>query len=169
MEFKQKAILKNSEGAVWGRYFLVDEKIANHFLKDNEKRLICTINQSLKIQAALLSFGNGNWGVLMNKENCKKLNLNLGDSFEVALEKDASKYGIAISEEVIEVLEQDFEGSQLFHQLTKGKQRSLLFIIEKPKSKDLKIRNAINVLNYLKLYNGHLDFKMLNEYLKNNK
>jgi len=169
MQFKQKAVLKKSNGPLWGTYFFVDDKIVKHFAKHKEKRLVCNINQTIEIQCALLSFGDGNWAILINKENCKKLNLKVGDTFDVEISKDESKYGIAISDEVIEVLSQDFEGSAIFHQLTKGKQRSLLFIIEKPKSTDLKIRNAINVLNFLKLYNGHVDFKMLNAYMKNNK
>ena len=61
------------------------------------------------------------------------------------------------------LLEQDEEGSKLFHALTPGKQRSLLHVIGIPKSTDIRLRKAIITLNYLKSVNGKLDFKEYNQ------
>ena len=80
----------------------------------------------------------------------------------VQLQKDNSKYGIHLPEEMEELLLIDEEGSAFFHQLTPGKQRSLLHIIGKPKSSAIRLKKAVVVLDYLKTNNGKLDFKMLN-------
>ena len=56
----------------------------------------------------------------------------------------------------------DEGGSHFFHQLTAGKQRSLLHVIGKPKSSAIRLKKAVIVLDFLKINNGKLDFKLLN-------
>ncbi len=55
---------------------------------------------------------------------------------------------------------------RIFHTLTLGKQRTLLHLIGKPKSGEVRLRKAIAVINYLKEVNGRLDFKELNLAIK---
>ena len=78
------------------------------------------------------------------------------------MEKDESKYGIPMPEEMQEALYMDPEADQLFHKLTPGKQRSLLYIIGKPKSSNKRIEKAIVILEHLKTQGGKVDFKQLN-------
>jgi len=66
-----------------------------------------------------------------------------------------------------ELLLQDEDGNKVFHRLTPGKQRSLLHIIAKPKSENIRIKKAVAILEYLKSVNGKLDFKELNLAIKN--
>ena len=61
-----------------------------------------------------------------------------------------------------ELLAQDEHGSKVFHDLTPGRQRSLLHLVGKPKSEAIRIKKAITILEYLKSVNGVLDFKELN-------
>ena len=105
--------------------------------------------------------------ILLNKENTKKHNLKLGDEVSVSIEKDTSKYGCEISEEMVEVLFSDPEGSDLFHLLTAGKQRTLIHIINKFKSSQLKIDRSFVILQHLKNNLGNVDYKKLNEDFKN--
>ncbi|MFK7984322.1 MAG: hypothetical protein AB8G86_30390 [Saprospiraceae bacterium] len=56
----------------------------------------------------------------------------------------------------------DEVGSTFFHQLTPGKQRSLLHLIGKPKNSAIRLKKAVVVLDFLKTNNGKLDFKLLN-------
>jgi len=154
------------ESSLWEIRIPVPGSIAQDFLKANIKRVICTINNSLSFHCAIMPSGQNGFFIMINKENRKKLNLNIGDAIVIKLEKDTSKYGIHLPEEMEELLLMDEEGSAAFHQLTPGKQRSLLFIIGKPKNSDIRLKKAVVVLDYLKLAGGKLDFKELNEAFK---
>ena len=55
---------------------------------------------------------------LLNMKICKKLNCKVGDTITIELKKEIAKYGLAISEEMEEVLYIDPKGSVIFHKLT---------------------------------------------------
>jgi len=93
----------------------------------------------------------------------KKQRLNVGDSLAVIVEEDTSKYGVPMPEEMEELLLQDPEGEAVFHALTAGKIRSLLFKVNGFKSVDKRIEKSIIILEHLKANDGKLDWKMLNE------
>ena len=59
-------------------------------------------------------------------------------------------------------MEQDEEADKYFHQLTPGKQRSLLHIIAKPKREETRLKKAVVITEYLKTNKGKLDFTALN-------
>ncbi len=79
---------------------------------------------------------------------------------------DESSYGLPISEEFEEVLRQDDEASEIFHQLTPGKQRTLIYYADNVKSSQIKLRRGLVVAEHLKSTNGLVDFKLLNEEMK---
>ena len=97
--------------------------------------------------------------------------MQIGDTIKTEIEEDTSKYGMNCPEEMTELLDLDKEGSDLFHKLTPGKQRSLLHFIDKVKSSDLRIKKGMVIFDYLKENNGKLNFLELNEAFKmsNNK
>jgi uncharacterized protein YdeI (YjbR/CyaY-like superfamily) len=72
-------------------------------------------------------------------------------------------------EEMLELLQIDNDGNKIFPDLTPGKQRSLLFIIGKPKNSDTRLRKALITIDYLKSVNGKLDFKELHAFYKDRK
>lgn len=86
--------------------------------------------------------------------------------FDIELEKDMTKYGTAMSDEFAVVLEQDQEGSAIFHRLTPGKQRTLIYFSDNVKSSDIKIRRALVVMRHLVESQGELDYKRLNVMVK---
>lgn len=145
------------------------EKIFTETIKGNEKRVFCEINELIVMQAALTSDGNGGFYVMVNKENRKKANLEQSTTANVCVFADHSKYGIALPVEMETLLEQDDEGSVLFHKLTPGKQRSLLHQISSTKSEHTRIMKALTILEHLKYNQGKLDFKTLLEDFKNAK
>jgi len=71
-----------------------------------------------------------------------------------------------ISEELEEILSQDPDGSELFHKLTPGKIRSLIYHVGKYKSSDKRVEKGVIILEHLKANEGKLDWKMLNEAFK---
>lgn len=147
----------------------LSDEIAKEFLNKGTKRVVCNINDKVKFQTAILSSKDVGYFINLNQSLLKELNASFGDNVQVSLEVDNSKYGLPLPIEMEELLIQDIEGNHVFHSLTPGKQRSLLHIIGKPKSSDIRLRKAITVINYLKMTNGKLDFKELNEAFKQNK
>jgi len=156
-----KGIVEDSAGAVYSYHVMVPETISENFLKQNIKRLICTINQNYSWHGALMPKGGGRYYILLNAEIRKKQSLKLGSEVRIDLKPDNSKYGMPMPDEMQELLHQDPEGEQFFHQLTLGKQRSLLHLIGKPKSSQKRLEKALIILEHLKNQNGKLDFKIL--------
>ncbi len=110
--------------------------------------------------------GDGGFFININKKIRDKLKLKVGMQVQASLRKDESKYGLPMPEELDELLKQDVEGDRLFHALTPGKQRNLLYIVGNAKKSDTRITRAIIVVEHLKANDGKIDFKMLNQALK---
>lgn len=102
--------------------------------------------------------------IIVNQK--KRLGLVAGDIVKVRLVKDESKYGLPMPEEFEEVLKQDPEGDSLFHALTAGKQRSILYHLSKPRDIDVRIHQALLIINHLKENDGKILDKLLYEELK---
>jgi len=152
----------------WNHHFVVPSKVSEDILKGN-RRVICTINHTLTIQCGIFPKGKGIYFINLNKEYRNKLNIAAGDELAVELIEDTSKYGMPIPPVFEELLFQDPEGDKRFHALTPGIQRSLLYIIAKPKSEHLQLEKALVILDYLKSFDGKVDFKGLNNAFKNNR
>jgi len=149
----------------WGHHFLVPKEVSDFFLNQNQKRVICTLNDIVQYQCAIIPNG-GSYFINVNAENRKILQLEEGSDVTVTLEKDESEFGIELPEEAEELLLEDPEFAHFFNQLTKGKQRSLLYLINQPKGKETRIKKALVIANHLKEREGDLDFKILNQDFK---
>ena len=90
------------------------------------------------------------------------MGLKIGSKVSVKLCKDESEYGLPMPEELAELLAQDEEGDRLFHALTPGKIRTLLYIIGQPKNSDDRLHRALAVVEHLKMYKGKIEYKQLN-------
>ena len=151
---------------VWGHHLTVPDEVVQYFLEQKIKRVQCTLNGQYEFQCALMPKGNGTYFININSEIRKKFRLRIGTPVQVKLVEDKSQYGMPMPEELQEIFNIDDEASHFFHSLTPGKQRSLLYIIGKPKSSDVRLKKAIVVTEYLKSTRGHLDFKALNQAFK---
>lgn len=147
-------------------FILVKKKIAESFPSDGKsRRVVCTLNGAVSFQAGLMHY-HGDFFITVNKPTRAKLGLEAGDKVDVELKADESKYGIPMPEEFREVLDQDPEGDRLFHSLTAGKQRSLLYYIGRVKDIDKRIRYALIVVEHLKNNDGKVDGDKLYKELK---
>ncbi len=146
---------------------MVPDGVAQSFVEAGSKRVICTLNGKAVFHCALMPSGKGGYFININKELRSKLGLRTGMEVGVELTKDESKYGLPMPEELEELLAQDEVGNQLFHVLTPGKQRNLLYIAGKPKTPGTRLKKAIVVIGHLKANKGKIDFKRLNEDMKN--
>lgn len=98
-------------------------------------RLVCTINNSLTFQCGLMALGNGRGYISINQKRLKQADLKNGDEVLVALEKDPSRYGLEMAEELAELLKQDFEGMDRFTALAPGKQRYIIHYVSSVKAR----------------------------------
>jgi hypothetical protein len=153
---------------LWGGHVVVDDNVAQGIRSLKIKRLVCTLNNKETIHCALLSMGNGTYFIMVNATLRKKLHLTVGSILNVKLEEDKSKYGIPMPEEMAEILAQDSEVDVIFHSLTPGKQRTLLYQIGLPKTTESRIKKAVLITRYLAEVNGKIDFREMNEYIKTN-
>lgn len=147
-------------------YLEVDRKIAEKFPTDGKtRRVICSINKGEPFQCALMPWGEIFY-IIVNKKRRDALGIDVGDTVSVELTQDESKYGLPMPEEFDEVLKQDPEGDRLFHALTPGKQRSLIYLISNVKDIDKRIHQALIVVEHLKENDGKIVSKALAEELK---
>ncbi|RLD25103.1 MAG: hypothetical protein DRI54_05435 [Bacteroidetes bacterium] len=169
MSFEFKARLEKVQSSLgWNHHFVVPLDVSEKILKGN-RRVICEINNKISFQCGLFPKGKGIYFINMNKQNRDKLNVVDGDELIIKLSEDTSKYGIPIPPVFEELLIQDPEGNKRFHAQTAGVQRSLLYIIAKPKNEQLRLEKGLIILDYLKSFDGKVDFKGLIEALRNSR
>jgi hypothetical protein len=154
---------------LWSYYIAVPDKTAKKLIEGKDRRVVCELNGKLKIQVALMPSSKGFYFINLNKTVRTKLKIDKGDEVTVALTKDRSEYGIAVPEFFKELCYQDPEGSKYFHELTPGKQRTMLHYMGVPKSEQKQLERALIILDYLKSVEGKLDFKELLEAFKNSR
>jgi len=166
VEAKFNAPLEKFENNLWLFHVKVPENIYALFSAEKIKRIKVSYNGCPPLHNAFLSYGNNKYYIKLNKATMKENKFVVGDLLSVFIEKDTSKYGVPISEEMSELLTLDPEGEILFHKLTPGKIRSLLFKVNGYKSSDKRIEKSVIILEHLKANNGKLDWKMLNDAFK---
>lgn len=160
------AVLEKFEDTLYPYHVKVPQDVYDLFVKNKIKRLLVRYNGEGPLHNSFLSKAGGIKYIKLNKPTMKDMNLQVGDTLQVEIEEDNSKYGMPIASEMEELLIQDVEGEQLFHKLTPGKIRSLLFKINGYKTSDKRIEIAVIILEHLKANGGKLDWKMLNEAFK---
>jgi hypothetical protein len=159
-------VLQKFDSPLWGFHLIVPNEIARTFLDEGVKRVVCTLGGVAEFQCALMPKGDGSHFINVNKKLREKLKLKLGDVVAVSLRKDESPYGLPMPEEMQELLELDDDGNRLFHDLTPGKQRTLLYIVGSAKTSETRLKRAVVVIDHLKANSGKINFKQLNEELK---
>ena len=158
--------LEKFEANLWNYHIQVPLSVSQMFLDNDSTRVVCELNGTLNFQCALMPKGDGSYFININKKIRDTLLLKIGSPVRAQLWKDDSEYGLPMPEELNELLLQDEEGNRLFHALTPGKQRNLIFIAGNVKNSDIRIKRAIVIVNHLKLLNGKIDFKKLGQALK---
>ena len=156
--------LEKSESNLWGYHLPVPKDIADKFIDGSNRRVICTIN-NYSFPCALMP-DKSDFFILINKETRIKLNLREGLEINMKIKKDTSEFGMPMPDSFQTLLDQDEEGKKHFNNLTPGKQRSLIFLVKKVKNIDSQINKGLAILDHLKLNRGKLDFRMLNEIIK---
>mgnify|MGYP000156229616 CR=1 FL=1 len=165
MKESVQLVLDELPNSLWPLHFKIPEEIALKFIQGNDRRVKCTINKNVVIHSAILSNAEG-YFIMLSKPNARSLKMQVGDSALLEIEKDQTRYGMPMPEEMEMVLETEEIVSDYFESLTPGKQRSLIYLVRKIKNPDIKVRRALSIAEHLKREKGLLDFKKLNEVIK---
>ncbi len=163
-QLKLKAPLVKWDDSGWHTLTIERKTVDRLRFEGRYKRVVCTIKGGEPFQCALLPSG-GNFFIIVNKKKRDALGIVAGDKVEVELAIDESKYGLPMPEDFREVLDQDPEGDKLFHALTPGKQRSLLYYLGNIKDIDQRIHQALLIVDHIKEHGKVID-KLLYQELK---
>lgn len=168
VKVKFETPLVTSVGKPVYHFLRFDKEIVAPFgFKGSIRRVVCTLNGVETFQCALLPAGNGTqYCISLNKKMRDKLGIAIGDSVNVELTRDESKYGLPMPDELQEVLNQDNDANKLFHALTNGKQRTILYYVAKYKDVDRRIGSALIIVKHLKNHDGKIDHRKLYQELR---
>ena len=166
MKFTAKSARFEASEVYWTSIIIIPDEIYNKMiLLAPNKRIICTINNKFTFHCGMIPKNPFHY-IMLSKEKIKELKLNLDEEFLVEIIPDKSEFGIDISDEFQEVLDSDEIGKKWFAKLTPGKQRSLIYLMNKTKNTNLKIEKCFVILEHLKKNKGTLDFELLNQDFK---
>lgn len=131
-------------------YIIVDNTIVDAFKMTGEKRAICTLNDQLEFHCAFQSKKGGEYYVIIGATICKKLKLKEGSLVTATFTVDNTEYQFEMPEELSEVLSSDTEANNIFHGLTAGNQRGLIYLVTQVKSIDKRIERSLKIADKLK-------------------
>lgn len=157
--------IQKFENDLWSYFLPVPKSIGDQFIVEKNRRIRCFINDQGPLYYALMPKGDV-YSIYLKKEFIKRHGLKEGDEVTLTLEKDESEYGMPVPESFQVLLDQDEEGSNYFHALTIGKQRSLIHVVGKVKNVDSQLAKGLAIMHHLKESTGQLDFKRLNVLIK---
>lgn len=133
----------------------VPEEVAARFRQaKGPVRILCSIEGQEEFPCALNPRGN-NYVIIASKELIRQHRLKPDVSFSVSIRKDLND-GLLLPEELLEVLNQDEWGSQIFDNLLPGRKRGYIYYIRQAKSIDTRIKRAIEIIEKLKKESSHL-------------
>lgn len=158
-------LVKSTTGSNWHFLIFENEVVTKLDFKDKFRRVLCSMNGAESFQCALMPWGD-RFYIIVNKKKRESLGIEAGDMVDVFLVPDESQYGLPMPPEFREVLDQDTDGDQLFHALSPGKQRSLLYQLSKPKDIDVRIHQALVIVKHLKENAGNVVGEKLYKELK---
>lgn len=162
-----RAKIGNSHNNVFYLHIVIPKKIVEQFDFDGKaKRILCSINKHEPFYCAFMPKGDGDFFININKQIIKTHQIAEGSEVDIEIKKDTSKYGMPMSEEFEVALAQDEMATELFENLTPGKKRNLLHIVNKVKSSDIRIKKSLVIMAHLCETEGELDFKLLNQRFK---
>jgi bifunctional DNA-binding transcriptional regulator/antitoxin component of YhaV-PrlF toxin-antitoxin module len=164
--FAFQSFIEESNNKLWGAHFTIPLHVSAALSSDEERRVVCLLNDQIEYQCAMLHKGDGSLLITVNKKIREQLRLKPGSQVQVQLRKDTSEYGLPVPEELAAVLEQYPEGRQFFQALSPGKQRTLLYIAGNVKNSDKRIERSLAIVEHLIGNQGKIDYKQLNLKLK---
>jgi len=144
----QEYILEKFDSGM--HYIMLDKQTVDAFSKNGNKRILCTINDQVEFHCAIMPKKEGGHFINIGSTICKKLKIKEGSKVNAVFLVDNSEYQFEMPEELKEVLNTDPEADKIFHSLTAGNQRGLIYLVTQVKSSDKKIERALKIVERIK-------------------
>ncbi len=127
-----------------GSYFYVvlTAETVDQFPQQRKTRLICELEGELSFRCGLNHLGDGNFFIILNRQNLKKVGKALGDDLRFAIHIDPDPLGVAVPEVLTVLLDQDPELREQYESLSMGKKRHVIHSIKDIKNIDLQVAKA---------------------------
>ena len=151
----QTVLEKLSDSSGWHIVCVPRERAARLDLTGRSRRVVCTLNGSETFQCGLMPYSGG-YFIMVNKEVRTRLGIVPGSRLSVEIVRDESRYGAPMPAEFREILDQDPDGERLFHGLTPGKQRGMLYFLSRPKDIDRRIHLGLVFIEHLRQNDGKI-------------
>jgi hypothetical protein len=131
-------------------YLILDDKTVLELTKNDNKRVICKLNDKVEFQGAIMPKKEGGHFVNVGLTICKQLNIKEGSKVSATFSADKTAYQFEMPDELKEVLNTDPEADEIFHALTAGNKRGLIYLVSQVKCADKKIERALKIAERLK-------------------
>lgn len=131
-------------------YIIVDKDIVDTFKNLGDMRAVCKLNDQVEFHCAFMPKKEGGHFVNIGTTICKKLKIKEGSTVIATFTVDKTVYQFEMPEELIEVLDLDTDANNIFHSLTEGNQRGLIYLVKQVKSSDKRIERALKIADRLK-------------------
>lgn len=146
--YKNEQIIRQLEKRKGGYFFLtISAETVNQFENKRHSRLICKLENNLSFQCGLNHLGDGNFFIILSTKNLETVGKKLGEKIKFELTIDPNPLGVDIPEVLQSIIEQDQRLKEKFEKLTLGKQRNLIYQMNKIKNIDLQIKKSIELIN----------------------
>jgi hypothetical protein len=146
---KLKATIEKFPGAGM-HYLAIPSKTATALRDKGVKRVLCRINDTLDLHAALMQTRDGLQYIMVGKRVLVQLKLKAGMQVSVDLKEDDTALQFDIPEEFSAVMETDPVAREVFDGLTDGRKRGLIQLVHMVKSPDKKIERALKIAEKIK-------------------
>jgi Domain of unknown function (DUF1905)/Bacteriocin-protection, YdeI or OmpD-Associated len=141
--FQDEQVIDQLEKRKGGYFYLtIPAEVVNQFEQKRQTRLLCTIEEKYTFQCGLNHLGDGNFFIIIGSQKMKDIGRKLGDKIRFEIKQDPNPLGVDIPEVLEAMLEQDDALKSVFENLSMGKQRSVIFAIQKIKSIDKQIEGV---------------------------
>lgn len=114
------------------------------------RRVLCLLNGKHHHHCALYKLKDGGFAVFLGASSMRAFDLHRNATVRVDIGEDTTPYQAPMPEELAEVLKTDPEADSIFHELTPGRQRSIIYYISSLRRTDGRIDRALAVAERLK-------------------
>lgn len=131
-------------------FIMLDNKTVKALTKADNKRAICKLNNEIEFHCAVMPKKEGGHFINIGLTICKKLKIKEGSKVTATFSVDETEYQFEMPEELKEILDTDPKADKIFHSLTEGNQRGLIYLVSQVKSSDKKIERALKIVEKIK-------------------
>lgn len=127
-------------------YLKITRETVESFEKKRATRLICVLENEVKIACGLNHLGDGNFFIIIAGKHMKTLGMEEGSLVSFEIYEDPNPLGVEEPETLLILVEQDPVMKTIYDRLTDGRKRSLIFATRTIKDVDKQIKAMVDFL-----------------------